>query len=74
MSGILFIAELVEVKEYTHQAIPLEFEYLGRQTVELLLHIMKRYFSTGRYVIIDSGFCILKGLIQLINKDIFPVM
>ena len=32
---------------------------------------MKSYFSTGRYVIIDSGFCVLKGLIQLMKKGVF---
>ena len=37
----------------------------------LLLRMMKSYFVTGRYVIIDSGFCVLKGLIQLINKGVF---
>ena len=30
----------------------------------------KSYFSTGRYVILDSGFCILKGFIQLRKKGI----
>ena len=39
--------------------------------MELLLCIMKIYFATGRYVIIDSGFCVLKGMIQLMNKGIF---
>ena len=73
LSGILFIVESVEVKEHPHQASPLEFEYLGRKTVELLLHIMKMYFATGRYVIIDSGLCVLKGLIQLMNEGIFHV-
>ena len=34
--------------------------------------MMKSYFVTGRYVNIDSGFCILKGLIQLSKKGIFP--
>ena len=28
-------------------------------------------FSTGRYIIIDSSFCVLKGLIQLMKKIIF---
>ena len=74
MSGILFIVELVEGKEHPCQAGPLEFEYLGSNTVELLLRIMKRYFATGRYVIIDYGFCVLKGLIQFMNKGIFPVL
>ena len=34
----------------------------------LLLRMMKIYFSTGRYLILDSGFCVLKGLIQLNKK------
>ena len=29
---------------------------------------MKSYFATGRYVILDSGFCVLIGLIQLREK------
>ena len=33
--------------------------------------MMKSYFSTGRYVILDYGFCVLKGLIQLRKKGIF---
>ena len=36
----------------------------------LLLRMMKNYFETGRYVIIDYGFCVLKGLIQLRKKGI----
>ena len=28
-------------------------------------------FSTVRYIIIDSGFCVLKGLIKLRNKGVF---
>ena len=37
----------------------------------LLLYIMKIYFDTDRYVILDSCFCILKGLIQLKKKGVF---
>ena len=55
--------ELVEVKEHLRQTGPLEFKYLGRKTIGLLLRMMKSYFATGRYVILDSGFCVLKGLI-----------
>ena len=33
---------------------------------------MKIYFATGRYVILDSGFYVLKGLIQLRKKGILP--
>ena len=71
LSGILFVVELVEVKARPLQAGPLEFEDLDGKTVGLLLSLMKSYFSTGRYVILDSVFCVLKGLIQLRKKGVF---
>ena len=37
----------------------------------VLLCMMKIYFYTGRYVILDSGLCVLKGLIQLRKKGVF---
>ena len=37
----------------------------------LLLSMTKIYFSTGRYVILDSDLCFLKGLIQLRKKGVF---
>ena len=71
MSGILFDVELLEGKAHTHQAGPLEFEDLDRKNVGLLLHAMKRYLYTGGYIILDSVFSVLKGLIQLKKKGIF---
>ena len=71
MYGILFVVELVEGKVYTSQTGPLEFEDLGSKTVGLLLSMMKSYFTTGRYEILDSSFCVLKEFIQLRNKGVF---
>ena len=71
LSIILFVVELVEVKDHPLQSGIIDFEDLGRNTMGLLLRMMKRYFSTVRYVIIDSGFCVLKGLIQLRKKSFF---
>ena len=71
LSGILFIVELVEGKAYPRQAGPLDFEDLDKKTVGLLLCMMKRYITTGKYVIIDSVFYVLKGLVQLRKKVIF---
>ena len=68
---ILFVVELVEGKEHLHQAGPIDFEDLGGNTVGLLLRMMKSYFFTGGYVILDSGFCVLKWLIQLRKKGVF---
>ena len=33
--------------------------------------MMTSYFATGRYVILDYGFCLFKGLIQLVKKGVF---
>ena len=71
LSGILFVVELVEGKAHTRQAGPLEFEDLGGKTVVLLLRMIKSYFATVGYAILDSVFCVLKGLIQLMKKGIF---
>ena len=71
MSGILFVVKLVEVKVHPRQARALDFEDLGSKTVLLLLRMMMSYFYTGRYILLDSGFCVLKGLIQLRKKGIF---
>ena len=68
----MFVVELVEGKEHPRQAGPLEFEDLSRNTLGLLLRMMKSYFATGRYVILDYSLCVLKGLIQLRKKGIFP--
>ena len=70
-SGILFVVQLVEGKEYPLQTGPPEFEDLFGKTVGLLSRMMKSYFSTGRYVIIYYGFYVLKGLTQLRKKDVF---
>ena len=69
--GILFVAGLVKGKYHPRQAGPLEFEDIGGNTVGLLLHMMKSYFATGRYVIIDCDLYVLKGFIQLSKKGIF---
>ena len=71
MYAILFVVELVEGKEHPRQYGSIEFEDLGGNTVGLFLRMMKIYFDTGGYVIIDYGFCVLKGLIQLRKKGVF---
>ena len=62
---------MVEVKAHPHQVGSLEFEEIVSKTVGLLLRTMKKYFTTGRNVIIDFDFCVLKGFIQLRTEVIF---
>jgi hypothetical protein len=39
--------------------------------VGLLLRMLKLYFHTGKYVVLDSGFCVLKGIIKLREMGLF---
>ena len=36
-----------------------------------LFLMIKRYLVTGRCIILDSGFCVLEGLITLRKKGVF---
>ena len=67
----MFVVELVEGNAHTCQAVPLDFYELGGNNLVLLLRKMKIYFATGRCVIVDSDFCVLKGLIYFRNKFVF---
>ncbi len=52
--------------------ILLEYNNLGK-TVGLMLRCLRSYFTLGKYVVLDSGFCILKGIIELKKREFMPV-
>ena len=64
LSGVLWGLELVEGKDTPRQTPPPMFQSLGN-TVGLLLRILSPFFRRSFVVIRDSGFCILKGIIEL---------
>ena len=41
------------------------------KTVALLLTMCKPLYSTGKVVILDSGFCVLRGIVELRKKGVF---
>lgn len=69
-SMILFSLELVEGSAHPPQ-VPTQFDDCGGKTVGLLLRMLKTYFATGKYVVLDSGFCVLKGIIELKKRGLF---
>ena len=71
LSGILFDLELVEGKDAPPERPAPEFESLGGKTVGLLLRLTKALWATGKVVILDSGFCVLRGIIELKKKGVF---
>jgi len=63
VSRLMWAMELVEGKNSPHRHR--EFEDRGRKTVGMLLRLCKPFFYTGLCLVLDSGFCVLKGLIEL---------
>ena len=69
-SGIMWGIEMVEGKDHPQQLGHPQHDNLG-STVGLLLRILTPIFFKGFIVILDSGFCILKGIIELRKKGVF---
>ena len=68
-SGILYALELVEGKDAPKE-VPQEFSELGK-TVGLLLRLTKSIWGSSKVLVLDSGFCVLKGIVELRKKGIF---
>ena len=69
LSGILWEMELVEGKDSPLEIIP-KFNNQGK-TIGLLLHVLEPIFGKGMVVILDSGFCVLKGIVELKKRGIY---
>ena len=60
--------EMVEGKDRPPQ---LPADPRTKKTVNLLLRLCKSLYGTGKIVILDSGFCVLEGLIELRKMGVF---
>lgn len=70
LSGIMFGIELVEGKDEPPEK-PVDPTNAHGKTVGLLLRLCKPLYATGCVVILDSGFCVLKGIIELLKNGVF---
>ena len=70
MSNVMFAIELVEGKDEPLGAPLKEYSTEGK-TVGLLLRLTKSLQGRGSIVLLDSGFCVLKGIIKLHEVGIF---
>ena len=71
LSGIMFGIEIIQGKDRPLQIHNKHFNDQGGPTVGLLLQLCESIFHMGKVVILDSGFCILQGLIELRKMGIF---
>jgi hypothetical protein len=66
----MFAIELVEGKDRPPESGAPKFDSVGK-TGGLLLRMLQCYFHTGRYVVLDSGFCVLKAIFVLYEKGLY---
>ena len=69
-SDIIWALELHEGKDHPTQLNNKEFDELGK-TIGTLLCLMKPVWGSGKIFILDSGFCVLKAIIELKKKGVF---
>ena len=69
LSGILLQMELIEGKDSPSEIIP-KYNNQGK-TVGLLLGVLEPIFTRGNVVILDSGFCVLKGIVELKKHGVY---
>ena len=69
LPGILWQMELVEGKDSPSEIIP-KFNNQGK-TVGLLLRVLEPIFARGHVIILDSGFSVLKGIVELRKHAVY---
>ena len=69
LSGILWKVELVEGKDSPSQNAP-KINNEGKM-VRLLFSILEPIFDKGIVVVLDSGFCVLSGIIELKKYGVY---
>lgn len=69
LSGVLWHMEVVEGKDQPPE-MRKEFDEMGK-TVGLMLRVTRQIWSTGKVIILDSGFCVLKGIVELMKRGVF---
>ena len=68
LSSIMFAIELVEGRARPKE---LPSDPKTKKTTCLLLRLCKSMYSAGKVVILDSGFCVLEGLVELKKVGVF---
>ncbi len=59
----------MEGKDCSKELAAPKFNGLGK-TVGVLLQLLNSVFHSGRYVVLDSGFCVLKAIVELKKKGV----
>ena len=69
-TGILWRAEIVKGKDTPPERPPKKYSSHGK-TAALLLRLTEPIWGSGRVVILDSGFCVLKAIVELRKRGVY---
>ena len=70
LSDILWRVDLREGKDHPRHLGEKEHDNLGH-TIGVLLRLTKPIWASGKVVVLDSGFCVLQGLVELLKKGVY---
>ena len=70
LTSILWRAKIVESKYIPTQLGPNKWEDLGK-TVGIMLQICEPIYSTGKCVVLESGFCVSNGIKALLEFGVY---
>ena len=70
LSTIMPFAEIVGGRYCSHERGRPEFDYIGRKLGKIM-RFTRPIWNCAKVVIMDSGFCVTKGLVEIWNKGIF---
>ena len=69
-SKVIYNVRIVEGKDRPRVMGKKESEEKG-VTASLMVRMKKQFWGTGKVVVIDRGFCVMEGLISMVEKGVF---
>ena len=69
MSVVVFVVDIVEGKDRSTEIGKLDFEADYGATGGMMMRTTKPMFVTGKAVVMDSGFFVLKGVVGMLAHE-----
>ena len=70
LSDIIWQDDLLEGKDHPRQ-LGEKMHHKKGKTIGILLHLTDPVWRTGKFVVLDSGFCVLQDLVEMKKKGVY---
>ena len=71
MSVVVFFVDILEGKDQPTEIGKPDFEAEYGATGGLMMRMTNPLFGTGKTVVKDSGFCVIKGLVGMLSRGVY---